>query len=174
MITVLTCSLVAIAVAATGAGANAWVRRRRQRDLERTCHRMRCHALDVAGDTERLVDFVRTHDRDASESPHWRTIRTRRAAVVNATRELRDQDVHLGLRRATLDLCSALAALDLELHRRRALSIAPDGGAARDDRPNEPLMKRLGEVEIAARFMSIVARVDECRAPKQCSCASTA
>jgi hypothetical protein len=174
MTTVLSWSLVTVALALSGALVPVWLRRRRHRRLVDSCRRVRRQALDVAGDTERFVDFVRTHDGDPSGSPHWRVIRTRRAAVVHATRELRDQDVHLGVRRATVDLCSALAAFDLELHRRRAQSISADGMPGRAAVASERLNRRIDDVETAARFMSIVARVDECREPKQCGCALSA
>jgi hypothetical protein len=110
---------------------------------------------------------------EPAEPAPWDAIRMQQTWLAERLPDLRNQLRHHGLRRATAELSEALTLLNLELRRRRSPSIALASPVIdRNPVVSARFRERADELLLAARFLSIVARVDECRALDRCNCAS--
>jgi len=163
----------AAVVAAAATCLYVALRRRARRRATETCRRMRERSLEVGARAEFLAELAGRMASETAERAAWEAIRMQQMWLAENLPDLRNQLRHYGLRRATAELAEALTLLNVELRRRRSLSIAP-AALVIDRNPvvSARFRERADELLLAARFLSIVARVDECRALDRCNCAS--
>ena len=86
---------------------------------------MRERSLEVGARAEFLAELAGRMASEPAERALWEAIRMQQMWLAENLPDLRNQLRHHGLRRATAELAEALTLLNVELRRRRSLSIAP-------------------------------------------------